>query len=389
MEKSITFIHCADLHLDSPFTGMHEYSRDRRGDLRKTFESIISLTMEEKADYLLISGDLYEQEYSGRTTIRWLNDRFAGIADKHVLIIPGNHDPYVDNSWYKNYKWSTNVHILSSNNPDFRDEEKGCYFYGIGFDSYRQEKISLKKEPQILPEYINICLFHGTVDMAFSEQAYNPAGSKELFDLGFDYYALGHFHKRGETFADKGMINPGSPEPLGFDELKDHGVYTVRLSKYDGKARRDYKFVRLQQREYKDLNLDVTGVEDESRLMEKLSKTLEQQASKEDIIRINLVGGLNRDVLINTKELEQFFTDKYYYLKIKDCTRPDYNINELALEKSITGVFVKMMLDKISNAGDDEKPVFEKALYLGLEALMTEDVKLQEWGVYENNKVGY
>lgn len=378
MGKIISLIHCADLHLDAPFKSMgcDSYTGDRRKDLKKTFESIISLALEKNVDYLLVSGDLYEHDYAGRTVIRWINEQFARLGDKLVIIIPGNHDPYTGNSWYRNYTWSPNVRILSSKTPEYRDTTTSCYFYGIGFNTYRQETVSIAKEPEIFPEYLNICLFHGTVDMPFAQQAYNPVDSKELLGMGFDYYALGHFHKFNDKLADEGILNPGSPEPLGFDEQNEHGVYLVELTKDGEQIHREYEFVPLQQREYHGIEYDVGGIADNANLISRISEALREKVLKTDIIRINLVGRLNFGMCIDLKEIEQNLMDEYYYVRVKDNTRPAYNIEELASEKNITGVFIEMMQKKIEKAAGEEKQLFEKALYLGLEALLTGNVEI-------------
>jgi exonuclease SbcD len=376
MERSISFIHCADLHLDAPFKSMGAYTGDRRNDIKQTFEKIISLSLDKNVDYLLVSGDLFEHDYAGRKTIQWINEQFERLSDKPVIIIPGNHDPCTDDSWYRNYTWCPNVRILSSKNPDFRDDSLSCYFYGIGFDSYRQEAVIITVAPENRPNFFNICLFHGTVDMPFAQQPYNPVNSSQLLKMGFDYYALGHFHKRNEALAKEGIINPGSPEPLGFDEQDKHGVYWVKLTKDNEKLRREYDFIPLQQREYKVIDFDAGGIVDNAQLKQALSEALSRQAKKTDIIRIDLVGRLNDDIYIDINETEQHLMNEYYFLNVKDNTRPNYNLEELAFEKNIIGVFVDIMQEKIGNAQDEEKPLMRKAMYLGLEALLTGNVEI-------------
>lgn len=378
MERSISLIHCADIHMDSPFRslGYGSYSSDRRSDVKKTFERIITLALERNVDYLLISGDLYEHDYAGRSVIGWINEQLSRLGDKICVIIPGNHDPYTEDSWYRNYSWAPNVRILSSKNPDFRDTRLPCYFYGIGFDTYRQELFSVTSEAEILPEYINICLFHGTVDMPFAQQAYNPVDSDSLLKMGFDYYALGHFHKLNETLAEKGILNPGSPEPLGFDEQGEHGVYFVRLTKNEGKVKRDYERIILQQRKYHDIGFDVSGITDNTQLKSAIIEALNKKASKSDLIRINLTGRLNLSICIDSKEIEKSLAGEYYFVDVRDNTKPGYNLSELAKEKNITGVFVELMQNRIKNSPESERPMLEKALYLGLEALLTKNVEI-------------
>ena len=101
----VKFIHCADVHMDMPFSSIGAgdgKSSLRRQDLREVFSKITDAAKKEKADLLLISGDLYEHRYVKKSTINYINELFNGIPDVRVLILPGNHDPYTIDSYYRN-----------------------------------------------------------------------------------------------------------------------------------------------------------------------------------------------------------------------------------------------------------------------------------------------
>ncbi|NLM28373.1 MAG: DNA repair exonuclease [Clostridiaceae bacterium] len=378
MVQEVSFVHCADIHLDASFKGdgSHSFSSERRKDLKKTFEAIINIVLEKDADFLLISGDLYEHDYASKSTINWLNEQFSKLGDKPVVIVTGNHDPYVKNAWYRIYPWRENVRILTTASPEFMDNTRNVYFYGIGFDTFRQERLPDIKPPSISTEKINICLFHGTLDMDFTGNPYNPVSSEELHRLGFDYYALGHFHRKNESLAEAGMIYPGSPEPLGFDEQGEHGVYFVSISKENGKAETRYHFIQIQQRKYVEYNLDAGGIQSEEELIKRAELLLSSSNAERDIVKINLSGRIPADISLDLAALEHALADRCFSLDINDCTYPDYDLDELAKEKNITGVFINMMKEKIDNASGDEKQMLEKALYLGLEALLTGKVDI-------------
>lgn len=378
MVQKVSFVHCADIHLDASFKGdgSYSFSSERRRDLKKTFEAIINTVLEKDADFLLISGDLYEHDYIAKSTVNWLNEQFSKLGDKPVVIVPGNHDPYVKNAWYRIYPWRENVHILTTADPEYTDNARNVYFYGIGFDTFRQERLPELKPPSISEERINICLFHGTLDMDFTGNPYNPVSSEELRRLGFDYYALGHFHQKNESLAEKGMIYPGSPEPLGFDEQGEHGVYLVDVSKENGKAETQYHFIPVQQRKYCEYNLDAGGIQSEEDLLKRAALLLERSSAGRDIVKINLSGRVPADICLDLTALKQALSGRCFSLSINNCTNPDYILEELAEEKNITGVFINMMKEKIENASGNEKEMLEKALYIGLEALLTGKVDI-------------
>lgn len=375
MKSSVSFIHCADIHLDVPFstTGKEGFSTKRRKDLKKTFEKIVSTAIEHDIDFLIISGDLYEHEYVSRSNINWLNDQFKRLNQMPVVIVPGNHDPYVKNSWYRSYPWSDNVHILTTENPEYINEELSVYFYGIGFNTFYQETLPEQKKPVILQDRFNICLFHGTVDMEFTKGAYNPVDLSYLIDLDFDYYALGHFHSKKDVDEEKGIAYPGSPEPLGFDEKGEHGVFLVQLCKGDT-FEREIKFIKTQQRAYHEVDVNLDGIDSLDGLEKKLDSALEPYEREKDIFKLNLKGRINPDFHIDLERINDKLDETCFTVKLNDLTRPMYNLEELAEERTLTGVFVRKMQEKIDDAHKNdqtkEKDIFEKALYLGLEALM-------------------
>jgi len=379
MKKRVLFIHCADIHLDAPFSifGNENLSSERRKDLKKTFEFITELVMDKNADFLIIAGDLYEHGYVSRNTIGWINGQFKKLGQKPVIIVPGNHDPYVKNSWYRSYNWNDNVHILTTENPEYYDENLNVYFYGIGFDSFHQDNLPVQKAPQVLPGRFNICLFHGTLDMQFAQSPYNPVTSGYLTGLGFDYYALGHFHSRNEALSDIGIINPGSPEPLGFDEEGEHGVYLVELTREES-LKREYTFVKTQQRAYFDMDINIEDVKSHAGLLEKIEDILCMYDSQKNIFRINLTGRRYLDSHIDVNTLRHQLENACFSIQFYDNTRPMYDLDELAKEKNLTGIFVRKMKERMDNADGEEKQLLERALYLGLEALLEGNVVIPE-----------
>jgi DNA repair exonuclease SbcCD nuclease subunit len=374
----ISLVHCADLHLDAPFTGLgsSSLSRQRRVDLKECFQKIISFVLEKNADYLVISGDLYEHRYVTVSTIHWLNGQFARLGERQVVLVPGNHDPYVSNSWYKSFSWSSNVHILTTNSPEYFDEAKGVYFYGIGFDTFRQERLPEIPPPSAGPDRINICLFHGTLDMAFTQSPYNPIDLNTLLELGLDYYALGHFHGTNAAYTDLGVINCGSPEPLGFDEPGQHGVYWVTLEKQNGNISRDIQFIRLQKRFYREMLLDITGCSSGFKLQKLLEDGFDWDTLREDILRVKLTGRIPSGAKPDLHAAEEFLQKACFHAQLIDLTEPAYDLDMLAADNNIAGVFVRNMREKIEKAGGEEKRLLEKAMQLGLDALLHGSLEL-------------
>ena len=111
------FIHIADMHFDSPFVRLSD--KDVMGDLRrldqrKIFKKVIEYIKQNNIEFLFISGDLYEHKYIKQTTIEYINNLFKEIPNTKIFISPGNHDPYLKNSYYNKFEWNENVKIFTS-----------------------------------------------------------------------------------------------------------------------------------------------------------------------------------------------------------------------------------------------------------------------------------
>ena len=62
----VKFIHCADLHLDSPFKSKSHLSPKIFEDVQKSayesFKNIVDLALKKEVDFIIIAGDLFDNE---------------------------------------------------------------------------------------------------------------------------------------------------------------------------------------------------------------------------------------------------------------------------------------------------------------------------------------
>lgn len=368
--KPIKFIHFSDLHLDNPFTSMGPdigKINCRRQDLLDVFDGIINIAKEENADILLISGDLYEHFYVKKSTITYINKKFEEISATKVFIVPGNHDPYINNSYYKNFQWSSNVYILSEDRPKVELESMNLCVYGLGFEGFYKES-SLKDELRdVNIDRVNILLVHGTVDMNFTRKAYNLLSSEELSKLNMDYIALGHFHNRIDDLGKKGVIyNAGSPEPLGFDEEGEHGIYIGEINKEI--LHLDYRNVNVKQ--YKTVAINIEGINSDEQIAENIRLLLGEGTLSNFLLCIELKGYRNGEYLPDKAKIKKLIGGDVFYADIIDRTLPGYDYEELKKEPGLKGLFVRKLLDRVDRAkSEKEKYLLMKSLYYGVEAI--------------------
>lgn len=354
------FVHIADIHFDTPFTLLSDRAdlgEVRRLDQRKAFKKMIEYIKENEIPYLFIAGDLYDHEYVRQSTIDFINDCFKQILDTKIYITPGNHDPYLKNSYYTKYKWSQNVKIFTSKVEKVETNEFDLY--GYGFEDFYLKESKIDKINIENKEKLNILITHASLDGGYDDQRhYNTISSSKLKGLGFDYIALGHIHKLNLSNENKNMIYPGSTIALGFDELGEHGMIIGNIENKQVKI----EFVKLDEKEFREVQIDITNINEPEELLQILE---EIDLNEKDLYKIILTG--NRNFEINTYKLYRQIETRNI-IKVKDKTKIGYNLNKIANSTTLKGIFAKEMLYKLKDENID-KETLEKAIEIGMEAL--------------------
>ena len=225
------FVHIADIHFDCPFSSLS--IRENLGDIRRleqrnVFKKVINYIKENDVKYLFIAGDLYENEYVRKSTIKYINDLFLEIPETKVFISPGNHDPYLKSSYYADFEFAPNVYIFKGN---FECKELAdCNIYGMGFQDFYCKDVNYSSINVLQNDKPNFLIMHASLSGGIEEnKEYNPVLESKLEDLKMDYVALGHIHKPYyNSEKNQRIVYSGSLVSLGFDEQGSHGMIVRR-----------------------------------------------------------------------------------------------------------------------------------------------------------------
>lgn len=353
-------VHIADMHFDTSFTELSNegnLGNLRRIDQRKIFKKMIDYIKMNDIEYLFIAGDLYEHKYIRESTIEYINELFKEIGNTKIFITPGNHDPYLKNSFYSKFNWNNNVHIFG---PEISlVEDENIDIYGYGFDDFyytnpQIENVKIKNNNKI-----NILITHGTLNGSNNiERQYNGISKNVLDKIGFDYVALGHIHKCNYGQEEK-IIYPGSMISMGFDELGEHGMIVIDINKNNLKT----EFIPLDDMEFKIINFDVTDLKSTDEIVERINNL---QLESSSLFEIYLTGKKKFEIdKYNIKKL----INNSQIVKIKDITKSDYDLENISNENTLKGIFVKEIQEKIKSENDENKKMLEEVLGIGLEIL--------------------
>ena len=356
------FIHIADIHFDSPFVNLTD--RESLGDLkrleqRKVFKKVIDYIKENNIEMLFISGDVYEQKYIRKSTIEYINNLFKEIPNTKIFISPGNHDPYIKNSYYNRFKWNENVHIFNSKIE--RIEVNDIDVYGYGFDDFYCTDCGIEDLEIENKNKTNILVIHSTIDGAnIKEKQYNSISRKLLEEKGFDYVATGHIHKLDyNSYENQKIVYPGSLISLGFDEIGKHGMIVGEIEK----EKLELEFIPLSEDDFVEKNVDITDIISKDELVEKIN---ELKIANNELVKIILVG--KRNFEIDKYEIYKLVLNERI-IKIKDHTKIKYDLEKIANNNSLKGLFAKEMLKEKENASEENIDIIEKAVEIAFEAL--------------------
>lgn len=369
--NTVKILHCADIHIGAPISFLHMKAPLRQSEILLNFEKIIDLCKVESVKLLLIAGDLFDSNSVSKELSNKVFRKIAENPELKVVYVAGNHDPLNMLSPFVKIQLPKNLFVLPTHDSVVTFEDLKVKVYGRSF-----ETAFMKSEERFLlpvdEEYINILLQHGELNADENSQ-YNAISKDFLKNSGMDYVALGHIHQRteiskiGETY----FSYCGSPEGQGFDETNEKGVYIGEI----GKDFCDLKFVKTGKRQHILFKMDITGIH-EHQITENILNSLQISYGEnyaENLYKIELIGNINPDEEINISEIISRLNETLFFAKVIASFKPKIDFEQLAQEKSLKGIFVKTMLEKIDNAvTDQEKKICIMALNNGLKAFSSE-----------------
>jgi DNA repair protein SbcD/Mre11 len=363
---SFSFIHAADIHLDSPLTGLEQYEGapvDKiRSATRDAFENLVDSAIEKQVCFIIIAGDLYDGDWKDYNTGLFFANQMVRLQKEKikVFLIRGNHDAASLIS--KELKLPENVIEFPTNQAEtYLFQEIGVAIHGQGFASRSVEENLAKNYPRRKDGYMNIGILHTSATGREGHENYAPCSMDDLKEKGYDYWALGHIHLRELLHPqDPVILFPGNIQGRHIKETGDKGCTLVTVE--DG-AIISLSHFSLDVLRWELCEVDASNAENLDEVLEESRKVLMDQYERASgrflAVRFKITGMtkvhqeliVKKDYVMNNIRsiaLEVGLGD-IWVEKVKIETSRKLNINELKEQHTPIGIILDFIKESANN----------------------------------------
>lgn len=364
--RKVTFVHCGDLHLDSPFSGLADISPSLGKILHRStfqaFENAVNLAITDGADFFLVTGDVFDGDDRSVCAQVFFLDQLRRLSDRGIpsFIIAGNHDPL--SGWEADrdfpplaYRFGPGVDSLPLN-------VKGEVIGTIHGYSYPvrdvKDNIALEFAGRRGPG-LNIAMLHCNVGGRRGHENYAPCSLADLGRAGMDYWALGHVHRAEVLSRDPLALYPGNIQGRNIREDGKKGVFMVTMILEDGRAEGREEFVPCDTVRWRSEKLSIEGMDRDEQFFQALKELKEQIRAEGEglptLLRLTVTGRgktyylLRRPGFIKgpgglmetINEGEESRPDFVFIEDVVEAAAPPLDLDSLAGGAHFTGDFLR------------------------------------------------
>lgn len=314
------FVHAADVHLDSPLRSLALRDSDLASLVgnatRRAFVRIIDLCLDEQVDALLLAGDIYDGDQTSMKTARFLSEQLRRLSEAGIrtFIIRGNHD--ASSRITKELVFPDSVKVFGGRAEVVAVERETGDFpvviHGLSFTQPQAPESLIGKYKAPVSDAVNIGIMHTSLAGAPGHDVYAPCSLADIQKTGFQYWALGHVHKRMVAEGPCTVVMPGIPQGRDINEAGAKSATLVTIL--------DDRTVQIEEcvtslAQFERIGIDVNGIEDWRSLVGRVSHFLEaarQEISSDHLVaRLHLTGTtplawrIRRDIDLLTTEAQE------------------------------------------------------------------------------------
>lgn len=308
--EEFKFLHVADIHLDSPLSGLSRYEgvpvEEIRLATRTALTSAVDLAIEEKVEFVVISGDIYDGDWPHFGTGLFFCSEMGRLerAGIDVFLLYGNHD--ADSVLTKKLPLPDNVHTFRSNKAHtIQHGRTGTAVHGRSYKDKDTRDNLASKYPEAVPGVLNIGMLHTALSGRPPHAPYAPCSVAELAAKGYQYWALGHVHDFEIVSTDPYIIYPGNLQGRTIRESGGKGAVLVTVT--DGMISIRPERRLLDSVRWFHAKVDLTGVDRPENFNARVRAGLEEALVDSDglptIVRLTVTGSTSmHDWLISRED---------------------------------------------------------------------------------------
>ena len=371
-KSKLRIMHIADVHLDSPFSRLPiDKAEIRRREQRGVFTSMMMYAKSQRADLVLIAGDLFDIGYASEQTLDLITREFERAPECRFVISAGNHDPYSARSAYRLRKFPPNVYIFGSSElSKFTFDDIGVDVYGWSFLSDTLDSNPL--EGRIAEKTGNTPILCAHCDTSSSSSKYAPVSVADIERFGAVYSALGHIHRGAgvrQFVCGYAYGYSGCPSGRSFDECGEGGAYIAEIDRDTaGREQVSVRFEKFSVSTYESEQIDMTGVLSHAEAQERIRTFVdEKKYSERTSLRLTLRGLTGADV----GDLGAFRAEDLglFSLEIRDKTLPTYDGERFMTDMTVRGAYYRVIAPMLESEDEEQRRIAAEALRVGFAAL--------------------
>jgi len=257
----LTFLHVADIHLDSPLRKLPTYEgapvEAVREATRRALGNLVAYAVAQAVPLVLLAGDVYDGDWADFQTGLHFAARMRELRDAgvRVVLVRGNHD--AQSAMTRSLTLPDNVTVLPAGAAGTAVfEDLGVAVHGRSYAVRDESENFVPGYPAPVPGLFNIGLLHTAVAGSQGHAPYAPCRLADLLAKGYDYWALGHVHEHKVLHAAPPVVYAGALQGRNIRETGPRGCVRVDV---DAAGAARVRHLPLDVVRWALLDLDVTG----------------------------------------------------------------------------------------------------------------------------------
>ena len=358
----LRIIHTADVHLGARHDDLGEQASAQRERQFAAFAATVDLAIAEKADLVLIAGDLFDSNTQPKRSVERVAEQLRRLATVRIrtVMVPGTHDCYDRASIYRAYDlkaiagstpdddWVT---VLTPDRPSVHLPAIDAVIHGPVFPTKKAPHSPMRDLGAVVTKARataawQIGVLHGSILIPGKTDRDDVViTTEEIAASGLDYLALGHWHSSQQGKA--GSVSyayAGAPEPVALDQDRAGKVLLVELEATPTGRSISVEERKVGKTRFEKLELDAAGVTSQPALID----SLRRKGDPDLVFDVRIVGVRPDELDLHIDEIETALAGAFLKVRVRDRSLPALTEGLLPSADTIAGAFIRDLEARIA-----------------------------------------